>query len=83
MGTMAGNIVVFLLMFLCCAFAVGLAMVCFRLWLKNMVMGKVIRPTSRVYLIFNKILTLIPLWLILSLVLSIVMWIRWLSDLVE
>ena len=80
MGNMAGNIVVFLLMFLCCAFVVGLTMVFLRLWLKQLVMGKIIRPTSRVYLIFNKTLWKVPVWLIASLVLSIVMWIRWLSD---
>jgi formate hydrogenlyase subunit 3/multisubunit Na+/H+ antiporter MnhD subunit len=77
MGEMAGNIVVFILMFLCAAFVVGLTMLYLRYWLKMW------WPKSQAYRIFNKILWKVPVWLVASLVVSVVMWIRWLKDMGE
>lgn len=81
MGEMAGNIVVFIIMFLCAAFVLGLGMLGLRsrlkmFWPKSyLISNKIPVPFS------SKINTL--LWLIASLVVSIVMWIRWLKDMGE
>lgn len=72
MGEWAGYIVVFILMLLSIAVGVGaiLLMVRWRL--------KMHPELSHKYRIFNK--TFVPLWLIVSLVYSIVMWIQWLKE---
>jgi hypothetical protein len=83
MGEMAGKIVVFILMFLCAAFVLGL-------WFESMwSQRKRFRPTSLEYRIANKIPAPFSskrntwLWLISTLIVSIVMWIWWLKDMGE
>jgi len=83
MGTWAGYIVVFILMFLCAALVLGLGFTLMRSHRKGY------KPTSLEHRIISKIPAPFSskintwLWLIASLVVSIVMWIQWLKDMGE
>lgn len=71
MGEWAKEIVLFLVIYPFVAFTVGVILLVFRYHLKI-----TLRPKS--YIIFNKMF--VPLWLIVSLLVTIVAWIRLLKE---